>query len=169
MFKSILVFTVPIFLRIMGILASVLIAIPTFYLEPPRTYLIKAFLISLGINALLLSAHQGFQYSIEKNKYKRYWSILGLKIGRWRVLPALKEIYLYRGDSAALHASLIDMSSGTTFNATTVAVFLVTLDGKKIPIAYKGSRKAGLKVAFRINELLNVQICDYTKRNKEYL
>ncbi len=122
-------------------------------------------LVISGIGVFLL-LQQGSEIDLTSKKYRKIYSVLGIHFGRWKPLPELEYVSVFKTKENKRVQSL-----GASANMSNEIY--------KLNLFYNRNRKiqayktAGLDDAFnvarQISEILNIDILDATERTSKWL
>ncbi|WP_141248447.1 hypothetical protein [Flavobacterium sp. ACN6] len=123
----------------------------------PILFLVYLLIAYWGV---FLISTEGLEIDFERRKYRKLFSVYGMKIGRsWNHLPEIKYIALVetrvkqtfgvRGYSAG---------ASTTITERTVKINLFDYNEKYLTLYFVNDRNEALKIAAKIKEALKIEI-----------
>lgn len=99
----------------------------------------------------------------EKNRYKKYVSVLFFKVGDWVPLPNISFIALTKVDGRQSMHSARTMGNSVTFKVELFCVYLCVDSKRKILVCKKNNKQEALKLANGAANYLEVSLNNFVK------
>jgi len=119
-----------------------------------------------GIPFLLLAvagitAQEGIVLNFHTRQLKVYFSIFGIKIGKWQPMPVYNRITLVK-DRELIRASSANATASHQYYTTNYTIRLYDTESHDYQIASKGTKEKVAKDAERLSKLTQIGIEDFT-------
>jgi len=114
----------------------------------------------------LASLAYGNQIDFTTKSYRSYLSILGIKTGKWRKLPAIKYVNVY---TEHLSQDAWVISIGSTYKYKKIKVGLVVNKRKHFDVGLFESKDEAMKIAKMVAGLLDTKLLDYTSKEPKWV
>ncbi|MBV1924383.1 MAG: hypothetical protein KUG68_10195 [Flavobacteriaceae bacterium] len=137
------------------IIFSIVLVIFSIYLYFAGTFF---GIILLGA-ALKLSLREGFELDLEGKKYRKLYSILGIKFGFWKTLPAIEYISVFKTVKKS-RARVIAAEANLGFEVYKINLFYNR--NKHIEVYVSDDKENAFKVANHIAMILYIEVYDAT-------
>lgn len=120
-------------------------------------------LIGMGVYLLLI---EGSEFDFKNNKYREVKSILGISFGKWKPIPDIEYVSVFRTNEAT---TLRSRTAEANVSNEIIKLNLFYNTNQKIE-AYNTYRiDDAFKKAHELASLLNVNILDATERESKWL
>jgi len=101
----------------------------------------------------------------EKNRYKKYVSVLFFKVGDWESLPKISSIILSKAQGTqAMHSSRT-MGASVNLKVDLYCVYFRLNDNRKVLVRKTKKRQEALRLAKGAAEYLDIPLNNYLKEN----
>jgi len=147
----------PIWKLVLGVLALIVGAISIF-----STF--KGFVLTgMGIFFLLV---EGSEFDFKKQKYREIKSVLGISIGKWKPIPDIEYVSVFRTTETT---TIRESSAEANVSNEIIKLNLFYNTNQKIEAYNTYNIDNAFKKAKEIASLLNVDILDATERESKWL
>lgn len=120
----------------------------------------------LPIAGALFTIHEGVEIDTVNKRYREYTSLLFVYVGKWKPLPTIDYITIYR---ERLHQNIYVSRIATDTTSDSIKVALVYGKNKQIPIGKFESKKDAINLGVMFSKELGVKLLDYTSSRPNWI
>jgi len=116
-------------------------------------------IVPIAYSVLLLQTN-GTEINLEKKKFRKIYSILGLSFGKWKLLPETEYVSVY---ATTQTTKVWGNSANTNVKEDIYAINIFYDTNKKIEVCNSYSHKEAFDIGAHISYTLNIDLLDATE------